>query len=360
MPAAAGSTASSSRKSGSSTDHPRGRGEHVGYLRLEGGARDHPSGRAGSTQRQQWMVPVATDHPRAGAGSTRPRLPGRWRRTDHPRGRGEHGSVFKVLSAEAGSSPRTRGPPQLLRRLGEVRRIIPADAGSAGQSLTQHGESPRGRGEHTRSAPNGTRQAGSSPRARGAQGRPGRRGDRVGIIPAGAGSTTRHRTRRPTSTDHPRGRGEHYEMSTGMDRRFGSSPRARGAPPGPDRHPRARRIIPAGAGSTSRQAVDHAPSEDHPRGRGEHDGAPYPPPGDFGSSPRARGARRAVRRGLVDRGIIPAGAGSTSLHLLRSSGSPDHPRGRGEHDFARSVTGSAAGSSPRAREHRVARNRSAG
>ena len=115
--------------------------------------------------------------------------------------------------------------------------------------------------------------------------------DEVRIIPAYAGSTPastataaaqrdhprirgKHRDiRRPLRLlrlDHPRIRGEHPPVYADGILRPGSSPHTRGAPPRRlDVHV-CKRIIPAYAGSTLRNAYKLTKLEDHPRIRGEH------------------------------------------------------------------------------------------
>lgn len=91
---------------------------------------------------------------------------------------------------------------------------------------------------------------GSSPRVRGAHLNDTLEIDEVGIIPAGAGSTTPRCLPTPSASDHPRGCGEHCLCSRRSYAPPGSSPHMRGA----RRRPRAdrpqHRIIPAHAGST--------------------------------------------------------------------------------------------------------------
>ena len=71
--------------------------------------------------------------------------------------------------------------------------------------------------------------------------------------------------------------------------------------------------------------------------------------GEYGSSPRMRGARNEKRQGQFPAGIIPAYAGST-LVAGRSCVAPeDHPRVCGEHPRSMLFTISATGSSPRMR-----------
>ena len=129
--------------------------------------------------------------------------------------------------------------------------------------------------------------------------------------------------------DHPRVRGEHV-LGT-LEIRFapGSSPRARGAPPRRGGRHLQRGIIPACAGSTH-AAIDWCQS-------------------DEGSSPRARGARDPAASLGEAAGIIPACAGSTGTTCTPPTGSGDHPRVRGEHACGHSAVIRHGGSSPRAR-----------
>ena len=152
-----------------------------------------------------------------------------------------------------GSSPHTRGarpsPPCLRAPEG----IIPAYAGSTlngFEGLTSQKDHPRIRGEHTTVYERTIEQEGSSPHTRGAHHRQHRHGDRMGIIPAYAGSTRPRSPLLPLVSDHPRIRGEHYAGTAEEEAMHGSSPHTRGAPEG--RHGRRRpgRIIPAYAGST--------------------------------------------------------------------------------------------------------------
>ena len=74
---------------------------------------------------------------------------------------------------------------------------------------------------------------------------------------------------------------------------------------------------------------------DHPRIRGEHfqmDDMIWP---ITGSSPHTRGARRGLRQVGAHVGIIPAYAGSTAGAIGFGATAADHPRIRGEHPPAR-------------------------
>jgi len=144
-------------------------------------------------------------------------------------------------------------------------------------------------------------------------------------------------------------RGEHRATSRFLARDRGSSPRARGAPPPPPPPWRAGGIIPACAGSTPTSGLPASVAWDHPRVRGEHVYGLQVLQDHRGSSPRARGARRAGELRRMTRGIIPACAGSTISSSTASTPYGDHPRVRGEHVRGHRRQGRWRGSSPRAR-----------
>ena len=129
IPAYAGSTAHVARPQARRADHPRIRGEHSpvdpSYSKHEGssphtrGAREHDvlfSARFG-------IIP-------AYAGSTSPPSLGVGSSSDHPRIRGEHRFRGDPLGVCSGSSPHTRGARYCQEKLPKQQRIIPAYAGS--------------------------------------------------------------------------------------------------------------------------------------------------------------------------------------------------------------------------------------
>ena len=154
-------------------------------------------------------------------------------RGDHPRIRGEHWRRFLDCLAFQGSSPHTRGALPLADQDFPLRRIIPAYAGSTQDGFTYMPEA-----------------GGSSPHTRGAPQAPAPRRPGMGIIPAYAGSTWRHHAMRGAFSDHPRIRGEHRKQLNQTLYEVGSSPHTRGALNGANIGYKARRIIPAYAGST--------------------------------------------------------------------------------------------------------------
>ena len=92
--------------------------------------------------------------------------------------------------------------------------------------------------------------AGSSPHTRGAPARAVLVSNRVGIIPAYAGSTSTRSLRTARRWDHPRIRGEHPKILATLMVLTGSSPHTRGARSSRHSAMVGTRIIPAYAGST--------------------------------------------------------------------------------------------------------------
>src|SRR5690606_27678983 len=99
-------------------------------------------------------------------------------------------------------------------------------------STTGAGAHPRLRGEHIKSLPGRLIKFGSSPPARGAHQVVARPSDQVRLIPACAGSTSYAARSALAPPAHPRLRGEHAPGGSGTLVTVGSSPPARGAPPG--------------------------------------------------------------------------------------------------------------------------------
>ena len=149
--------------------------------------------------------------------------------------------------------------------------------------------------------------------------------------------------------DHPRGCGEHPPCLSRATTASGSSPRLRGALRAVLNGIRSWRIIPADAGSTTVLVAVLAVLGDHPRGCGEHTNAELQHSSKDGSSPRMRGARyHDGNREIVTR-IIPADAGSTPMRPEPRTPEKDHPRGCGEHNPLWLCLSYGPGSSPRMR-----------
>ena len=213
-----------------------------------------------------------------------------------------------------GSSPHTRGAPPGRLDVHVRERIIPAYAGSTvGRPELQvsRQDHPRIRGEHSSKDATLYRKEGSSPHTRGALFDDGVCRVVSGIIPAYAGSTRAEPPMKTTSADHPRIRGEHVFTDASPPQTRGSSPHTRGARGGVLVDFAVLGIIPAYAGSTLSRILPALPNADHPRIRGEHFDLAEGLPVADGSSPHTRGAHRRGRPPSQNHRIIPAYAGST-------------------------------------------------
>ena len=153
----------------------------------------------------------------------------------------------------------------------------------------------------------------------------------------------------PALKDHPRGCGEHCRLNSAPVDTWGSSPRMRGARSAVRGAQHGRRIIPADAGSTACRPSSPWHRKDHPRGCGEHVSPLMAMVSAEGSSPRMRGAHIVCAAQTGQRRIIPADAGSTPGRHPVGQAVADHPRGCGEHCFPVLSALGLGGSSPRMR-----------
>ena len=169
------------------------------------------------------------------------------------------------------------------------------------------------------------------------------------IIPAYAGSTGLCNLGPEAEPDHPRIRGEHGHGLLELADAAGSSPHTRGALQPFDLAEDVVGIIPAYAGSTVAARAPAGISRDHPRIRGEHECQVARVLAVVGSSPHTRGALHQIRHCAIERGIIPAYAGSTRWKKCDSDFGRDHPRIRGEHRALNPGGVFSAGSSPHTR-----------
>ena len=112
---------------------------------------------------------------------------------------------------------------------------------------------------------------------------------------------------------------------------MGSSPRVRGSPARELEEEVRLGIIPAGAGLTSIETRTDADGRDHPRGCGAHAAFTAAINSFSGSSPRVRGSRCMYLTASRAHGIIPAGAGLTLPSSWSDVDDWDHPRGCGAH-----------------------------
>ena len=192
----------------------------------------------------------------AHAGKTCSPAPPGPRPSAHPRSRGENVHIVRMVTRQGGSSPLTRGKLKLTAVHPASNRLIPAHAGKTadhfGVTLVNKAH-PRSRGENSRSSSASGATCGSSPLTRG---KPDMHKVRIfeqRLIPAHAGKTKAPPPESITTAAHPRSRGENLHLVGGRLKDRGSSPLTRGKP-----HPQKRilflfRLIPAHAGKTSQR-----------------------------------------------------------------------------------------------------------
>ena len=150
-----------------------------------------------------------------------------------------------------------------------------------------------------------------------------------GIIPARAGFTCRRRGSGPGRPDHPRSRGVYVRCQLPLLFLSGSSPLARGLPADSSRGNHRDRIIPARAGFTRKARASSQSATDHPRSRGVYAPVVILENKDAGSSPLARGLPPGIPDPPRCAGIIPARAGFTWDDAAMTPDGGDHPRSRG-------------------------------
>ena len=234
--------------------------------------------------------------------------------------------------AVAGPSPLARGLQELHALTGASIRIIPARAGftlGPGTPRSFPRDHPRSRGVYGGSGRFGRSRRGSSPLARGLQCCPPGRSPSTRIIPARAGFTVLSTGQVTIDSDHPRSRGVYGVPGAFRHRRQGSSPLARGLRRAHKKYIPGDRIIPARAGFTDNPSAGNRCATDHPRSRGVYRSPISTLLRRRGSSPLARGLRSAMIRDILNTRIIPARAGFTAVNVLSVVSPADHPRSRG-------------------------------
>ncbi len=195
IPAHAGSTFPTFHASLHFSAHPRSRGEHTAFggrvLSLQGSSpltRGAPPGRLARSMLRRLIPAHAGSTPTARTSVTTSRA--------HPRSRGEHVVTPQRGRAHRGSSPLTRGAPFPRSMRHFTFRLIPAHAGStpvSPRNKARTGAHPRSRGENVVGAWCRAGREGSSPLTRGAPELDLHNGRGRGLIPAHAGSTPRCR-----------------------------------------------------------------------------------------------------------------------------------------------------------------------
>ena len=237
-----------------------------------------------------------------------------------------------------GSSPLARGLHLVQVRGRALERIIPARAGFTPRRPpwpTRPRDHPRSRGVYCGAGSSAVRGRGSSPLARGLPVRESRARRRARIIPARAGFTGIPHPDRDAETDHPRSRGVYSAKSRAIRCHCGSSPLARGLHRVVHRELDPVGIIPARAGFTRLPRAAPSWPPDHPRSRGVYLWDETRASGHTGSSPLARGLPPGGLPGHSLPGIIPARAGFTRTRRRVREEREDHPRSRGVYGRAR-------------------------
>ena len=213
----------------------------------------------------------------------------------HPRLRGDYHHCWSRHNCGTGSSPPARGLQTKPDVLCQIRRLIPACAGTTAYDAlakTAAGAHPRLRGDYHTDRNFFVINIGSSPPARGLRNSTTKDMTISGLIPACAGTTFLHFHNETAPQAHPRLRGDYVLLSPFLITRTGSSPPARGL--------RNFRVvingvvglIPACAGTTHREQSDDIGAWAHPRLRGDYMLACYCHACMVGSSPPARGLHK--------------------------------------------------------------------
>ena len=231
-----------------------------------------------------------------------------------------------------GSSPRVRGRRHVRGQGDQFRGLIPAGAGQTHVGPFCLGVSsahPRGCGADEFLARHPNRVRGSSPRVRGRPVRETAPDESTRLIPAGAGQTSKPSSPLKQATAHPRGCGADSLRGRVCACPGGSSPRVRGRLIQRGCSPGLGGLIPAGAGQTLFEQSADAQGN--------------------GSSPRVRGRPEGGFRGVRESGLIPAGAGQTKNRQTQAVKAAAHPRGCGADGSRSRVRRVSGGSSPRVR-----------
>ena len=149
----------------------------------------------------------------------------------HPRSRGENLRNGPSCASHGGSSPLTRGKPDVACVVCDPQRLIPAHAGKTGLKplkMSRGTAHPRSRGENFEAYRSKGSECGSSPLTRGKRWGWRTVSTRVRLIPAHAGKTLAETLGEGGPTAHPRSRGENGSRPRSRARPQGSSPLTRG------------------------------------------------------------------------------------------------------------------------------------
>ncbi len=185
----------------------------------------------------------------------------------------------------------------------------------------------------------------------------GRRDRRGGLIPARGETTRLSRGSWASRRAHPRSRGDDCSSVAGRGSSTGSSPLAGRRPAPCHAAPPGVRLIPARGETTRPGHHQQAAPRAHPRSRGDDVPGRLRPAGHAGSSPLAGRRHPVTRRGVCERGLIPARGETTPGRRARRTGCRAHPRSRGDDDGLWVLCLSDDGSSPLAGRRQPARPR---
>ena len=230
IPAHAGKTVDRPQTAPPGSAHPRSRGENPRDARFP--SRDWGSSplTRGKLPSQAGTRPVPRLIP-AHAGKTRPLTPIARSRPAHPRSRGEN-QVFRCNTNEkSGSSPLTRGKRLTGAGGATGAGLIPAHAGKTRRDAHLRDAPrahPRSRGENRASPMIQLGGDGSSPLTRGKPDLGAYLEMGLRLIPAHAGKTLSPPAPTTVTWAHPRSRGENSNVGPGAPVAFGSSPLTRG------------------------------------------------------------------------------------------------------------------------------------
>ena len=271
---------------------------------------------------------------------------------DHPRLRGEKLMSSGIINSVKGSPPLARGKADSITLSQILHRITPACAGKSDSlRFTCHDvkDHPRLRGEKIWHFSSTEARRGSPPLARGKADdqRMAKRG--AGITPACAGKSPTKNDRGNSFGDHPRLRGEKFDVLFRYFDIGGSPPLARGKVILSAAEMKKQGITPACAGKREQQLNRVFPARDHPRLRGEKLPSTFRALAQAGSPPLARGkVLSPACQSELDR-ITPACAGKRTSAICHPPSLKDHPRLRGEKYIPGTNVTPAQGSPPLAR-----------
>ena len=196
---------------------------------------------------------------------------------------------------------------------------------------------------------------GSSPRVRGKLQESATNAAHAGLIPACAGKTRSCFLREAWRAAHPRVCGENFSSGVEQVPAAGSSPRVRGKQAEEAARAQTTGLIPACAGKTSTTVMAILPLRAHPRVCGENSPHSGQTRLGAGSSPRVRGKRPAREPASPRLRLIPACAGKTAAQWGSLRVDRAHPRVCGENNVGLNRASSEPGSSPRVRGKRAFR-----